>query len=111
MTMHETKITAVKTTRKAPDLPPETYASLAHTIRQTKMRKVESAVHDDLLVMMEALQLHLLDEDERITREGKSLEQRVKEIEEREKELTKKLKAVGMLAGTQQTRGWRLFGR
>jgi len=104
MTMHETKITPRP--KKAPDLPPETYASLAHTIRSTKIKRVDAAVHDDLLVMMEALQLHLMDEEERITFESKSLEERAKDIAEREREVTKKIKTLAMLNKSQPAKRW-----
>jgi hypothetical protein len=98
MTVHETKIQAKPSES---DLPPETFASLAHTIRQAKIRKLPPTVHDDLLVMFEALQQHLVEEDERVTRIGKEVEQLKREVEERERQVELKARAIGLLTSNQ----------
>ena len=58
--------------KASPDQP-TTYASLAQAVREVKIRQLPNYLYEDLLMMFEAMQEHLMEQDKRITREAASL--------------------------------------
>ena len=58
--------------KTSPDQP-TTYASLAQAVREVKIRQLPNYLYEDLLMMFEAMQEHLMEQDKRITREAASL--------------------------------------